>query len=163
VWFRDMSGNVKSVLFVCMGNICRSPMVEGVFKTKIANSPLAQHFEIDSAGTGNWHEGNLPDPRAIKTMERHNIDITDQRSRPVRKSDYLKFDLILAMDHDNLDLLIANAPIKEQHKIHLFFEFALEQDTPIPDPYYGEGDGFETVYHMLDKGCSGLVEKLEAK
>ncbi|MEP2981575.1 MAG: low molecular weight protein-tyrosine-phosphatase [Lentilitoribacter sp.] len=158
-----MSGNIKSVLFVCMGNICRSPMVEGVFKAKIANSHLVHHLQIDSAGTGSWHEGNLPDPRAIKTMQRHNIDITDQRSRPIRRSDYFEFDLILTMDHDNLDVLIANAPIEEQQKIHLFMDFALAQDTPIPDPYYGEGDGFETVYHMLDKGCSGLFEKLVAK
>ncbi|MEO9458852.1 MAG: low molecular weight protein-tyrosine-phosphatase [Lentilitoribacter sp.] len=158
-----MSGNIKSVLFVCMGNICRSPMVEGVFKAKIANPSLVQNFQIDSAGTRSWHEGNIPDPRAIKTMQRHNIDITDQRSRPIRRSDYSEFDLILAMDHDNLDVLIANAPIKEQRKIHLFMEFALGQDMPIPDPYYGEGDGFETVYRMLDEGCSGLVEKLEAK
>lgn len=138
-------------------------MVEGVFKAKIANLPLMQHFHIDSAGTGSWHDGNLPDLRAIKTMQRHNIDITDQRSRPIKKSDYLKFDLIFAMDHDNLDLLIASAPIEEQYKIHLFMEYALAQDTPIPDPYYGQGDGFEMVYHMLDKGCSGLVEKFEAK
>jgi protein-tyrosine phosphatase len=158
-----MSGEVKSVLFVCMGNICRSPMVEGVFKSAIEDTSLAKQIYVDSAGTGSWHEGNLPDPRAVQTMQRYDIDMTDQRSRPIRRSDYSEFDLILAMDHDNLDVLIANAPIKEQHKIHLFMEFALGQDTPIPDPYYGEGDGFETVYRMLDEGCSGLVEKLEAK
>lgn len=158
-----MSGNIRSILFVCMGNICRSPMVEGVFKAKIATTSLVKSMDIDSAGTGSWHEGNLPDTRAIKTMQKHNIDITDQRSRPIGKHDYIKFDLILAMDHDNLDLLIANAPIEEQHKIHLFMEFASGQDTPIPDPYYGEGNGFEMVFQMLDKACVGLVEKLDAK
>lgn len=154
---------VKSILFVCMGNICRSPMVEGVFKAQLENSDPALDISVDSAGTGSWHEGNLPDPRAIKTMQRHDIDITDQRSRPISRRDYTDFDLIFAMDHDNLDLLIANAPIEQQHKIHLFMEYALGKETPIPDPYYGQGDGFEAVYQMLVKGSVGLVEKLAAK
>jgi protein-tyrosine phosphatase len=154
---------VKSILFVCMGNICRSPMIEGVFKAQLENSDPALDISVDSAGTGSWHEGNLPDPRAIKTMQRHDIDITDQRSRPISRRDYTDFDLIFAMDHDNLDILIANAPIEQQHKIHLFMEYALGEETPIPDPYYGQGDGFETVYQMLVKGSVGLVEKLAAK
>ena len=158
-----MSVKAKSVLFVCMGNICRSPMVEGVFKSAIEETTLAKQIYVDSAGTGSWHEGNLPDPRAVQTMQRYDIDITDQRSRPISRHDYTNFDLILAMDHDNLDLLIANAPIEQQHKIHLFMDCALGEDEPIPDPYYGKGDGFDIVYHMLVKGCDGLVAKLEAK
>lgn len=154
---------VKSVLFVCMGNICRSPMVEGVFKAELKKSSPAMQVIVDSAGTGSWHEGNLPDPRAIKTMQRYDIDITDQRSRPINRRDYSDFDLILAMDYDNLDMLIANAPIEQQHKIHLFMDYALGEETPVPDPYYGQGDGFEIVYQMLVRGSVGLVEKLVAK
>lgn len=138
-------------------------MVEGVFKAQLENSDLASEIAVDSAGTGNWHEGNLPDPRAIKTMQRYDIDITDQRSRPISQRDYTDFDLIFAMDHDNLDLLIANAPVEQQHKIHLFMEYALGEETPVPDPYYGQGDGFDNVYQMLVRGSVGLVEKLAAK
>lgn len=158
-----MRVEIKSILFVCMGNICRSPMGEGVFKSVVANSFTTNRVFVDSAGTGSWHEGELPDARAIKTMARYDIDISDQRARALTFKDYLKFDLILAMDDDNFDFMIANAPIETQSKIHLFMDYTLGQQMPIPDPYYGKGDGFEKVYHMLVKGCEGLVAKLETK
>lgn len=150
-----------SILFVCMGNICRSPMVEGVFRHHIEQLNKSKLFHVDSAGTGNWHEGGLPDTRSIETMNRYNIDITEQRSRPVIAKDFERFDLIFAMDHDNLDFLISRSPIETQSKIHLFMDYACTQDIAIPDPYYGQGDGFDRVYHMLVKGCGGLLERLE--
>lgn len=152
-----------SILFVCMGNICRSPMAEGSFKDLAQKAGQIDQFIVDSAGTGAWHEGDLPDPRAIDTLARHHIDITDQRSRPIRSSDFEHFDLILAMDNRNVQDLGSKFSKEEMQKVHLFMEFTLGQNVEIPDPYYGSGDGFEMVYNMLLEGNTALLAKLVSR
>mgnify|MGYP001254234028 FL=1 len=151
-----------SVLFVCLGNICRSPLAEGIFRDHLDKAGLADIVHIDSAGTGAWHVGGLPDSRSIATAARHGLDITGQRARKVTEADFRDFDLILAMDRSNRDTLLARAPKEARGRIHLFMEHTLGIAQDVPDPYYGEGDGFETVYRMLVEGSSALVENLLA-
>ncbi|PDT17192.1 protein tyrosine phosphatase [Rhizobium sp. J15] len=147
-----------SILFVCMGNICRSPLAEGIFRHLVAEAGLTGHFMIDSAGTGGWHEGEPPDRRSIATAQGHGIDIAGQRARRIRPTDFGSFDLILAMDRDNLAALGKVAP--PEANIRLFGDAALTTGEDIPDPYYGGPDGFELVYTRLLTGCSSLLETL---
>ncbi|NEJ70113.1 low molecular weight phosphotyrosine protein phosphatase [Rhizobium phaseoli] len=147
-----------SILFVCMGNICRSPLAEGIFSHLVAEAGLTRRFTVDSAGTGGWHEGAPPDRRSIATTQNHAIDISGQRARRVRSSDFRDFDLILAMDRDNLAALEKIAP--PEANIRLFGDIALKTGEDIPDPYYGGPAGFELVYARLLTGCSSLLETL---
>ncbi|MDC9810641.1 low molecular weight protein-tyrosine-phosphatase [Rhizobium binxianense] len=147
-----------SILFVCMGNICRSPLAEGILRQLVAEAGLTGHFTVDSAGTGGWHEGEPPDRRSIATAKSHGIDISGQRARRIRPSDLSDFDLILAMDRQNLAALGKSA--RPGANIHLFGEIALRTGEDIPDPYYGGPDGFELVYTRLLAGCSSLLETL---
>ena len=146
------------VLMVCLGNICRSPLAEGILKEKIKHHGLA--WEVDSAGTGNWHIGELPDPRSIKTAQKHGIDITDQRARQLKPRDLDNYDLIFAMDksnHQNI-LKLTN---KEEHKdkVKLIMNMAItDSNQNVPDPYWND-DGFEQVFAMLDRACEGIVER----
>ncbi|MBP2443309.1 low molecular weight protein-tyrosine-phosphatase [Rhizobium leguminosarum] len=149
-----------SILFVCMGNICRSPLAEGIFSHVAAEADLSGGFAIDSAGTGGWHEGEPPDRRSIATAKSHGIDISGQRARRIRSSDFRDFDLILAMDRDNLAALGKIAP--PEATIHLFGDIALGTGEDIPDPYYGGPASFELVYTRLLTGCSSLLEALGA-
>ncbi|EJC81676.1 protein-tyrosine-phosphatase [Rhizobium leguminosarum bv. trifolii WSM2297] len=150
-----------SILFVCMGNICRSPLAEGIFRYLVAEADLAGQFTIDSAGTGGWHEGKPPDRRSIATAESHGIDISGQRARRIRSSDFKDFDLIVAMDRDNLAALEKIAP--PETTLRLFGDLALGTGENIPDPYYGGPAGFELVYTRLLTGCSSLLEALGAE
>jgi len=145
------------ILFVCMGNICRSPLAEGIFKHMLVNAGRAGEFDIDSAGTGGWHQGNSPDSRAISVAQAHGIDISAQRARRISAGDFDRFDLILALDRDNLRNLEKIATDTNIGKLHLFNRYALATDEDIPDPYYGGRDGFERVYTMLLTGCSALL------
>ncbi|MBY5322498.1 MULTISPECIES: low molecular weight protein-tyrosine-phosphatase [Rhizobium] len=147
-----------SILFVCMGNICRSPLAEGIFGHLVAEAGLTGGFMIDSAGTGGWHEGEPPDRRSIATAKSHSIDISGQRARRIRPRDFRDFDLILAMDRDNLAALEKSAP--HGANIHLFGDAALGTGEDITDPYYGGPDGFELVYTRLLTGCCRLLETL---
>ncbi|AJC81455.1 low molecular weight protein-tyrosine-phosphatase protein [Rhizobium etli bv. phaseoli str. IE4803] len=147
-----------SILFVCMGNICRSPLAEGIFRHLVTEAGLTGHFTIDSAGTGGWHEGEPPDGRSIATAQSNGIDISGQRARRIRSSDYRDFDLILAMDRDNVAALEKIAP--PEATIRLFGDAALGTGEDIPDPYYGGPDGFELIYTRLLTGCSSLLEAL---
>ncbi|MDQ0560788.1 protein-tyrosine phosphatase [Rhizobium mesoamericanum] len=140
-----------SILFVCMGNICRSPLAEGIFSHLVDEAGLADRFEIDSAGTGGWHEGDHPDRRSIATAKGHGIDISQQRARQIRRKDFSEVDLMLAMDRANIADLRRMSP--EAANIRLFGE-------DIPDPYFGSSDGFELVYAMLFAGCKNLLETL---
>ncbi|MGR6432911.1 low molecular weight protein-tyrosine-phosphatase [Rhizobium sp. PAMB 3182] len=149
-----------NVLFVCLGNICRSPLAEGIFMKTIEEAGCSARFAADSAGTGAWHQGDPPDSRSIAVARKHGIDISNQRARQVRPEDFETFDLILAMDRNNLDHLARIAPATPRLGIHRFSDYALGQPSDIPDPYYGGADGFETVYSMLLTGCASLVEKL---
>jgi protein-tyrosine phosphatase len=145
------------ILFVCLGNICRSPLAEGIFRHLAQDRPI----EVDSAGTGSWHVGDPPDRRSIAVAKRHGIDITGQRGRKVHVGDFEDFYVILAMDRSNLANLKALAPAGSAGKAHLFLDFALGQDRDIPDPYYAGPEGFETVYHLLSEGCSSLIGRLD--
>ncbi|NTF33303.1 low molecular weight protein-tyrosine-phosphatase [Rhizobium skierniewicense] len=150
-----------AVLFVCMGNICRSPLAEGIFAHLIAQRGIADRFVIDSAGTGGWHSGDAPDRRSVAVARDHSIDIAKQKARQVRPSDFKDFDLILAMDDDNLTSLQAICPQHCAKKLHLFANYATGVRSNVPDPYYGGQDGFQTVYTMLFSGCTSLIGKLE--
>ncbi|RUM09866.1 low molecular weight protein-tyrosine-phosphatase [Rhizobium chutanense] len=152
-----------SILFVCMGNICRSPLAEGIFRHLVAKAGLIGHFRIDSAATGGWHEGDPPDRRSVATAKSHGIDISGQRARRIQPRDFTDFDLILAMDRDNVAALRKIAP--PEADIRLFGDIALGTGEDIPDPYYGGptieiGGGFERVYTRLFTGCSSLLETL---
>ncbi|MBY5799362.1 low molecular weight phosphotyrosine protein phosphatase [Rhizobium leguminosarum bv. viciae] len=150
-----------SILFVCMGNICRSPLAEGIFGHLVAEAGFTGDYTIDSAGTGGWHEGEPPDRRSIATATSHGIDISGQRARRIRSSDFRDFDLILAMDRDNLAALEESA--LPGANIRLFGDIALGTGEDIPDPYYGVPEGFELVYTRLLTGCCRLLETLGAE
>ena len=149
-----------SVLFVCMGNICRSPLAEGILRQGLADAGLLESVTIDSAGTGNWHQGDAPDPRSVATAARHGIDISQQRARQVSPEDYDRFDLIFAMDRSNEATLRARAPSPRHDRIHLFLDHTLGSRADVPDPYHGGATGFEDVYQLLREGCNELVSML---
>jgi protein-tyrosine phosphatase len=151
-----------NILFVCAGNICRSPLAEGIFRHLADNAGRADEFGIDSAGTGGWHQGDAPDRRSIAVAAANGIDISRQRARRISAEDFDRFDLILAMDHDNLTNLKKFAPAEALAKIHLFSAFALATSEDVPDPYYGRREDFEAVYAMLFSGCNVLLEKAGA-
>ena len=152
------------LLFVCLGNICRSPMAQGVFRHLANERGAGELFELDSAGTGAWHIGNLPDRRARETLLARGIDISDLRARQVLPEDFDRFDLLLAMDSDNIRALNARAPAGSAHKIALFLDHAPELgSSDVPDPYYGGRDGFEYVYELLEAASRNLLDKSLAR
>jgi protein-tyrosine phosphatase len=145
------------ILMVCLGNICRSPLAEGILKDKIKKVGL--HWEVDSAGTSGWHSGERPDSRSIEVAAKYNIDITDQSSRKVRSVDYEIFDLIYAMNVQNYNDLISLATEQEKPKIKLILnEIDSAKNKNVPDPYWDD-NGFEKVFKMLDEACDMIVEK----
>jgi len=148
------------ILMVCLGNICRSPLAEGIMKEKVNEHGL--DWQVESAGTGSWHVGNLPDPRSQNVAKLHGIDITDQRARQFQAKDLDQFDLIFAMDSSNYQNILRLASNKVQkEKVHLIMNMANpDQNQAVPDPYWDD-NGFEKVYQMLDKACDGVVKKYE--
>ncbi len=148
-----------SILFVCLGNICRSPLAEGVFRSVIESRGVANVF-VDSAGTGCWHQGSKPDPRSIAIAARHGIDITHQKARKIKLEDFERFDLILGMDRSNTQDLEALAPAPAKDRVHLFLEFANGRTSEVPDPYYGGPDGFADVYRMIRNASEALADRL---
>ena len=149
------------ILMVCLGNICRSPLAEGILKHKIREKGL--DWYVDSAGTGGWHAGELPDRRSIKVAQKFGIDITDQRARQFKTADLDNFDVILAMDDANLKDLKYYAKHHEQkEKIQLIMNFARPQsDEEVPDPYYD--NRFQLVYDLLDEACDAVIEKYNGR
>lgn len=151
------------VLFVCTGNICRSPTAEGVFRALVAAEGLAEHIHTDSAGTHGYHVGEAPDGRSAAAARRRGIELSDLRARKVRPADFSDFDLVLAMDRGHADILRRQCPPQWAERVRLFLDFAPQlgiQD--VPDPYYGGGDGFERVLDMTEAACAGLLEHIRA-
>ncbi|MFT4663229.1 MAG: protein-tyrosine phosphatase [Polaribacter sp.] len=146
------------VLMVCLGNICRSPLAEGILKNKVKSKSLG--WTVDSAGTGAWHTGELPDHRSIKQAKENGIDITDQRARQFIASDFQNFDLILAMDSSNYQDILRKATTEEEKKkVAMIMNFdAPGMNENVPDPYWGS-DGFGLVYNMLDRACEQIAEQ----
>jgi protein-tyrosine phosphatase len=149
----------QSVLFVCMGNICRSPTAEGVFRKLVREKGVEHWFEIDSAGTHAYHVGNPPDERAQKTALARGVDLGDLRARQVTIADFESFDHILVMDRQNLDTLQFVCPKAHTHKLKLFLEYAPAlKIAEVPDPYYGGDQGFEKVLDMVEKAALGFLD-----
>lgn len=146
------------ILMVCLGNICRSPLAEGIMKNKIKKCGLG--WEVDSSGTGSWHTGERPDRRSIAVARKHGIDITDQRARQLRPDDLTAFDLILAMDSSNYQNILQYAKTKEEEKkVELIMNFRTPgKNENVPDPYWDD-NGFENVFQMLDEACESILEK----
>ncbi len=155
--------NIK-VLFVCMGNICRSPTAQGMFESVVEEADLNGRIAIDSAGTHAYHVGEGPDRRAIQAAAKRGIDLGGQRARRVEEADFTRFDYVLAMDSSNLDDLLSICPKQHRDKVRLFLEFAknpLQQD--VPDPYYGGGQGFERVLDLVEAGSLGLLDDIRRR
>ena len=154
---------IKKILFVCLGNICRSPAAEGVFKQKLKERDLEELFVVDSAGTGGWDVGNLADPRMRETALSRGIELTS-RSRKIEESDLYEFDHILVMDKDNLHavkLLIKDQLSTVNSKIKLILSYSKDsQLDEVPDPYYGGQNGFEKVLDLLDDAIDRLIDSL---
>ena len=154
---------MTKVLFVCMGNICRSPSAEGVFTALVTQRGLTDEFNIDSCGTLGYHTDEAPDPRAQKTALGRGIDISHLRARQYRAIDFEGFDYIIAMDNDNLRVLQSDCPPTFRHKLHLFCSFALNrEEEEVPDPYYGGEQGFEDVYDLIEDASEGLLDTIQA-
>ena len=147
------------ILFVCMGNICRSPTAEGVFRHLVKNTNLEEAITIDSAGTHAFHIDNPVDNRAQTAAAKRGYDLSTLRARQITADDYRDHDFILAMDWENLTLLQQQCPKQYKHKLMLMMRFATEHDeATVPDPYYGGPDGFETVLDYVEDACNGLME-----
>ncbi len=150
-----------NVLFVCMGNICRSPSAEGVFRGLLKSEGLEGNIGVDSAGTHAYHTGEPPDRRSIEAAGRRGIDIDRQRARKAHAIDFRRFDYVLAMDRENHADLAAICPPGEEHRLRLFLDFAPElgrQD--VPDPYFGGGRGFEVVLDLIEAAAKGLLQHI---
>ncbi|RLD85311.1 MAG: low molecular weight phosphotyrosine protein phosphatase [Bacteroidetes bacterium] len=150
---------MKRVLMVCLGNICRSPLAEGILKSKIDTNNIL----VESAGTGGWHIGELPDQRSIEVAQDHQIDITYQRCRKFIYSDFEDYDLIYVMDKSNLaDVLSLAQNEQDRQKVQMILnEIYSGQNIDVPDPYYGGDKGFENVFQMLDEACEVISNKLK--
>ena len=152
------------VLFVCMGNICRSPTAEGVFAAQVKSKNLDHLIEIDSAGTHAYHVGEGPDVRSQKTALKRGIDLSALKARRAVTEDFEKFDYVLAMDRENYQGLEAICPPGAEYKLHLFLSFApnLEHEE-VPDPYYGGPLGFERVLDMIEEASEGLLQEIQLR
>ncbi len=152
------------LLVVCLGNICRSPMGEGVLRARIERSPLAGRVHVDSAGTSGWHRGAPPDPRAIACARRHGVDIADLRARPLQREDFRRFDLVLCADDQNLDDARAMAPTDARERAVLWLPWAgIAVTDSVPDPYYGGEAGFEHCWGLLEAAADATVGRLSAR
>jgi protein-tyrosine phosphatase len=146
---------MKKVLFVCTGNICRSPTAEGVLRHLAKDAGIDIH--VESAGTHDYHVGNPPDTRSQKHASGRGYDLSAQRARQVRRRDFEEFDLVVAMDRGHLEILQDNCPQQHQHKLRM-----LVQGHDVPDPYYGGAEGFEQVLDMVEAACLGLLSELRS-
>lgn len=149
------------ILFVCMGNICRSPTAEGVFRRLVAERVPGVEIEVDSAGTHDYHVGDPPDPRSIAAAARRGVDLRQLRARLIRDEDFERFDLIIAMDRLNRETLLERSPAPFRERIRLFMEFAGDREVEdVPDPYYGGAPGFERVLDLAEEAAAGLLDEV---
>jgi protein-tyrosine phosphatase len=152
------------VLFVCMGNICRSPTAHGVFRKRVEEAGLIEHIEIDSAGTHAYHVGEPPDKRAQETARRRGIALEDLRARRAVAADLAEFDYVLAMDQENYLALMEICPLGLRDKVQLFMDFAPHMRTrEVPDPYYGGPTGFERVFDLVEAAAAGLLDEIRRR
>ncbi len=152
--------NSPRVLFVCLGNICRSPLAEGVFRAKAAARGV--DVDVDSCGTGAWHVGNPPDPRSVATAAKNGLDISRQRARQLAPADYTGFDWIVAMDRDNEATIRQRAPATQTARCVRLMDYVDGHGDDVPDPYYGGPGGFDHVYRLLVEGTDGLLDDVVA-
>ncbi len=159
---RDRGKEKINILFVCLGNICRSPLAEGVFRSAVTRRGLDHLFHVDSAGTGAWHIGESPDARMRETARSNGVSLNGQTARQFTRYDFEAFDHIFAMDKDNLnDILYLDQSGVFTHKVRLFREADPEPgDYQVPDPYYGRGDGFQKVFDIVHRTVEDLISKL---
>ena len=154
-----MTLNIPSILFVCLGNICRSPSAEAVFKKKADENGLS--IEIDSAGTAGYHKGAAPDKRSQVAAMEKGYNFKGLKCRKVVVQDFEKFDYILGMDNENVANLLEACPEEFKHKISLFLSFSQSEEQQVPDPYYGGRGGFEYVLELIEQGADGLIRHLK--
>ena len=159
-----MNKHKISVLFVCLGNICRSPTAEGIFRRKVKEAGLDRAIQIDSCGTGSWHIGNPPDERAIDYAATQGIDLSGLRARKLSNADYSRFDYVIAMDMRNLKTIKARAPQNATARISLLLDFDPHSPTrEVPDPYYGGEEGFRRVYTLVNQACDRLLDDIRKR
>lgn len=152
---------MTSVLFVCTGNICRSPTAEGVFLHMVDRAGLRKLVRVDSAGTHGYHVGDRPDPRAQAAAARRSYDLRKLRARKLQPQDYARFDHLLAMDRGHLSIMLRDSPPEHRHKIRLFMDHAPDLGHhEVPDPYYGDNTGFELVLDLVEAASRGLLQVL---
>ena len=153
------------VLFVCLGNICRSPTAQGVFQRLVADAGLDDRIRVDSAGTHDYHPGKPPDPRSVRAARRRGYELSALRARQVRAQDFADFDYLLAMDADNHEHLLALCPAGREDRVRLFLSFGGDPGVDsVPDPYYGPGEvGFEHVLDLVEAASAGLLEHLRGE
>lgn len=159
---REIKMQKKKLLFVCLGNICRSPLAHAVFESKVKEKGLEDYFEIESCGIGDWHVGEMPDERMVAEAKKHGI-VMDHPGRTLQETDPEYFDLILPMDAANKKALLSRATEEQAEKIQLFRTFDPESEdefAEVPDPYYGGPEGFTHVYEIVDRTCDVLLEYL---
>lgn len=152
------------VLFVCMGNICRSPTAHGVFRRMVEEEGLAERIQVDSAGTHAYHIGKPPDERARATAIKRGFDLSDLRARQANAADFETFDYVLAMDRENYDILAGLCPRGYEERLSLFLDYAPELGIrEVPDPYWGGEQGFELVFDMVEAAASGLLDDIKRR
>ncbi|VXB71637.1 Phosphotyrosine protein phosphatase [Luteimonas sp. 9C] len=147
------------LLVVCLGNICRSPMAEGALRARITAAGLAGALEVDSCGTGDWHVGDLPDPRAIRNAAGHGVDIAGLRARTLEDADYRDFDVLLCADASTLRIVRERRPAGATGEIALFLDWAGQGGGDVPDPYTGDAAGFESVWQLVDAAAQTIVAR----
>ncbi|MBZ9855810.1 low molecular weight phosphotyrosine protein phosphatase [Mesorhizobium sp. CA13] len=154
---------IKSILFVCLGNICRSPLAEGVLRSVLTERGLGRDIVLDSAATSDWEAGSAPDRRSIAIASRHGIDISELRARKITPEDFSRFDLIFGMDSSNVADLKRLAPAAVRDRVHLFLEFAQGKGRDVPDPYHHGEEAFAEVYRMIREASEALATRLAAR
>lgn len=149
------------VLFVCLGNICRSPTAEGVFRRAVEQAGMADDIKIDSCGVGNWHVGKAPDPRAQQAALCRGIDLSSLCARQLSEQDFAEYDYVLGMDQDNVRAIRGLKPANSRAHVGLFLDFAGTPGAEVPDPYYGGEEGFENVLNLIEAASAGLIQHLK--